>query len=65
MKFGYILLAIERAISEYRQRDEPIPLVLKDTKVYLEREVELHGEEDDVDLYDLSKLFLKMVGWSH
>lgn len=63
MLWNDILLAVNKAASEYSQRDESVPELLWKTKNWVEPKIKFGGGEAIVDIDDLAQLFLQMTGW--
>ncbi len=53
---------MDRAQSEYRRKSLPMPMQLQKTREYMDRVVGKR-KESDVDVDDLSQIFLHMVGF--
>ena len=63
MLWGDVLVAVNKASSEYTQREEPIPELLWRTKNWVEPKVDFGDDTTQVDSDDLAQLFLQMAGW--
>ena len=65
MMWEDLFKAINKAVSEYKQRNEPVPELLWKMKNWVEPKIKVGAEADLIDVDDLAQLFLQMAGWYH